>query len=294
MTTSENGWPASEDRDALGITRLEINGAEFPGGIRGGEVATVLGYLATEFHERVEPLEAVGCWGYYYRPIRGSNVISNHSSGTAVDLNAPKHPQGKTGTFTDNQVQQIRAIIDEVGGVVRWGGDWDNPDEMHFEIYASADDVTRVANALKKGQTSTHPVLQHGDQGDNVRKLQQRLGIEDDGIFGDETQAAVEQFQHDHDLNPDGVVGARTWGELVSGARPRDVARPTLQPGVHGEHVLYLQQLLNKMFPAYSNLDESGQFDEATEAVVREFQTRSGITDDGAVGPETWAKLLGG
>ena len=36
-----------------------------------------------------------------------------------------------------------------------------------------------------------------------------------DGIFGRGTQAAVVRFQRDELLHPDGVVGPRTWGELL-------------------------------------------------------------------------------
>jgi murein L,D-transpeptidase YcbB/YkuD len=35
----------------------------------------------------------------------------------------------------------------------------------------------------------------------------------------------------------------------------------------------------------------TGVFDDATEAAVRAFQRTFGLTVDGAVGPQTWAKL---
>lgn len=38
----------------------------------------------------------------------------------------------------------------------------------------------------------------------------------DDGDFGEETQAAVIKYQTDSNLDPDGVVGSKTWSKLLS------------------------------------------------------------------------------
>jgi N-acetylmuramidase-like protein/putative peptidoglycan binding protein len=64
-------------------------------------------------------------------------------------------------------------------------------------------------------------VLHLLDRGPAVRKLQELLGaagsnIEPDGVFGQQTEAAVRQFQGDHGLAADGVVGSRTWAALRS------------------------------------------------------------------------------
>jgi hypothetical protein len=58
------------------------------------ETAAIFADLAARYHATVEPLVWPGCWGYALRPIKGTNTYSNHSSGTAIDLNAPAHPQG--------------------------------------------------------------------------------------------------------------------------------------------------------------------------------------------------------
>lgn len=150
MVTSQNGWPASPDRGAIGVTEFMINGVSFPGGVKAGDVATVLGYVAEQIDLRVEELRDEWCWGHNYRPVAGSAVVSNHASGTAVDVNAPKHPRGARGTFTVHQRVAIRAILAEVQGVVRWGGDYTGiPDDMHFEINATPATVAIVAAALR-------------------------------------------------------------------------------------------------------------------------------------------------
>ena len=64
------------------------------------------------------------------------------------------------------------------------------------------------------------PVLRKGDRGDNVRELQERLnelGYDcgtADGVFGTKTKDAVVRFQTDRGLDPDGIVGRKTWTAL--------------------------------------------------------------------------------
>lgn len=58
------------------------------------------------------------------------------------------------------------------------------------------------------------PTLQRGDRGDAVKRVQSKLGLSADGVFGARTEAAVRQFQRDHNLVPDGIVGPRTWAAL--------------------------------------------------------------------------------
>lgn len=65
------------------------------------------------------------------------------------------------------------------------------------------------------------PTLRKGAEGAAVKTLQELLntdpryaGLAVDGIFGSGTKAAVRAFQHDHGLNPDGIVGPLTWAAL--------------------------------------------------------------------------------
>lgn len=147
---SYNGWAASSRPNDIGIAPFEVAGINFPPGVRSGHVTTVLRYVAAQYHRRVEPLMTKpGCWGYAYRKNRNADNLSCHASGTAIDINAPLHPNGKRNTFSAGQVAEIRKILDEVGGVVRWGGDFSGtPDEMHFEIKATPAEVAAVASRL--------------------------------------------------------------------------------------------------------------------------------------------------
>lgn len=56
--------------------------------------------------------------------------------------------------------------------------------------------------------------LKIGDEGDDVKQLQTKLGITADGTFGRGTRRAVIAFQADRNMRPDGIVGANTRHEL--------------------------------------------------------------------------------
>lgn len=66
---------------------------------------------------------------------------------------------------------------------------------------------------LVKGQTVT--TVRYNDRNEYVRLLQEKLGVDTDGIFGAETEAAVRQFQRTHGLTVDGVTGIQTWNALL-------------------------------------------------------------------------------
>lgn len=149
--TSYNGWPANSDPNAINVEPFgDAYGLPFPGGVRNGDVKTVLGYVAIQLHERVEACVYGWDWGYSYRQnVNNPNTLSCHASGTAIDYNAPNHPNGARGTFTNEQVATIRDILVEVGGAVQWGGDYTGTtDEMHFEIIVDADYLHQIAVSL--------------------------------------------------------------------------------------------------------------------------------------------------
>jgi dimethylhistidine N-methyltransferase len=84
--------------------------------------------------------------------VRGDPTkLSNHSSGTAIDLNATKHPLGKAGTFAAEKVPMIQALAKKYG--LTWGGDYRNrKDEMHFEVSISAAKAAALIPFLSPSQ----------------------------------------------------------------------------------------------------------------------------------------------
>lgn len=67
------------------------------------------------------------------------------------------------------------------------------------------------------------PILRKGATGDSVKELQEMLNqngfsLTVDGKFGAATENAVKNYQKEHGLVEDGVVGAATWDVLCGGS----------------------------------------------------------------------------
>ncbi len=135
MLTSYNGYPASKDPDEIKIKSYRVRGTDRK--LRCAEsVGPLLAAFAAEFHELIEPIDegTFDDWAYAFRMVRGTtDKLSCHSSGTAIDLNATKHPLGKYDTFPADKVPMIQALARKYG--LKWGGDFKSrKDDMHFEI----------------------------------------------------------------------------------------------------------------------------------------------------------------
>jgi hypothetical protein len=141
---SANGWTAYR-RDLISTFVVPGTSVRLP--LRTQYAGPLLIAFAHAFHLRVEPLRAGWCWGYAPRKIRGSvSRVSNHASGTAIDVNAPRHPLGARGTFTAAQTAEIRRLVRLTGGALRWGGDYaGRADEMHLEVVTT--DVALILRA---------------------------------------------------------------------------------------------------------------------------------------------------
>lgn len=150
MATSQNGYTANDRR--LVSSRL-VPGTTRKLTVRIGPAGDLLLWVASQFDKLVEDIEQgiLDDWGYAERPIRGGVELSNHASGTAIDLNATSHPLGTqpTANFSAAEIAGIRAIVARTEGCVRWGGDYTGrKDGMHFEINAPEAACKRVLDKL--------------------------------------------------------------------------------------------------------------------------------------------------
>lgn len=242
MSKSQNGWPASP---TLRTRVLKVAGISLRI-VDDDDVASVFGYVAAQFNARVESLpgKVADDWGFAYRANRNNpNSLSNHSSGTAIDLNATQHPNSvaTARTFTAAEIAEVRKIVAECDGVVRWGGDYHGtPDAMHFEINVppGSPKLAALAERLRgdraepkpapkpapapkpKRALILHKAVTPGGTDPQVRVLQQLLidagygpikGAPSD-YYGENTQAAVARFHRENPklssgTHPDVVIG---------------------------------------------------------------------------------------
>lgn len=147
MSVSQNGWSVFTSPPSGEIPEFVT------GRVRPEDVDTVFTYLCKRL-DQVETIRKSWTWGWAFRAIRGQTTgFSNHASATAIDVNAPAHPLGVTGTWSSSQKEKIHEILKDLDGVVRWGEDYDGrKDGMHFEINASADRVHAVAHKIRHRQ----------------------------------------------------------------------------------------------------------------------------------------------
>jgi len=120
-------------------------------------------------------------------------------------------------------------------------------------------------------------ILKRGLTGAPVKRLQEKLGIDADGIFGPGTEAAVKDYQKANGLAVDGIAGPDTFTamglhELV-----------LLRVGSRGASVKKLQEALG--------ISADGIFGRGTEAAVKAFQEEKGLSVDGMAGPQTLAAM---
>jgi putative chitinase len=58
-------------------------------------------------------------------------------------------------------------------------------------------------------------LLKRGDNNEDVKKLQIKLGLEPIGNFGPKTEEAVKVYQSKNGLTADGIVGNGTWNKIM-------------------------------------------------------------------------------
>ena len=149
LLKSDNGWPASKDPAEIGIKSYPVKGTTIK--LRCAEkVAPLLTGFAAEFHATIEAIDhgALDDWGYAFRMVRGrEDRLSNHSSGTAIDLNASKHPLGAENTFTPEKTLAVLALAAKYG--LKSGITYKlRKDPMHFEVCLSPKQVKERITAL--------------------------------------------------------------------------------------------------------------------------------------------------
>lgn len=241
MATSQNGWTVFVSPPSGTIPGF------ITGRIRPQDVDTVFTYLCNRIHNEVEEIKPHWSWGWAFRSIRGATSgYSNHASATAIDINAPAHPLGVTGTWSRAQIDKVHSILNDMDGIIRWGEDYQNrKDGMHFEIDAASRAVNAVAKKIRNnempdqktwkpnkakavhfGRVQEQFLIAAGAQEGEIRQLN---GV---GLI----QRALNKVLHAENITVDGWVGKQTldaWGRFEKGlgvkGRPRVPDRKSVE-----------------------------------------------------------------
>lgn len=203
-------------------------------------------------------------------------------------------PDGIVGKAT---WYKIKSIFNAVKGLAELESEGLTPEEVQ-RVYAE--------------------LLREGDTGIGVATLQHYLlvlatfdntlpMVEETGVFGPETTAAVRAFQAQQGLAVDGIVGRQTWNALTRAYDAVIASLPPtadaselypgqfLTPGQEGANVRALQVLLERASELRDFMPPvlvDGIYGAQTEAAVRAAQAWADIPQNGVVGPVTWDVIV--
>lgn len=174
MATTPNGYAVITDREDCVEYKIK-DGLTLP--LRGGDHGYVLVKFLVRYDRNIEPLRIDTTFGWAYRVnVNDPNLWSEHAAGTAVDTNSTDHPNGATGTFSADQREQIDRELDNMDGVLKWGGFFRNTkDEMHWELIGTEEEINLVARRLKKENTVSLNRLQPGNRNIDVYMVKRAL-----------------------------------------------------------------------------------------------------------------------
>lgn len=209
--------------------------------IGGVPVPAIDAYRALEQSLRSAEYAPRSCWSYNCRLIAGTNQRSLHSAGIAVDIDPDDNPFAEGEPFSGKMkrvhVEAALAIRNTNGARVwSWGGNWDTPDRMHFQLdqgptgvavdWSTVPDVEpdRPIEIQTSAVQKDEMVLSNGAGGPGVKRFQRCLLVWDpealpkhgaDGDFGAETVDWVGRFQQAFGLAQTGKIDGVTAALLA-------------------------------------------------------------------------------
>ena len=150
---------------------------------------------------------------------------------------------------------------------------------------------------------TTRNQLSYGSQGSDVTELQKLLnnhgyGLDEDGIFGENTKNAVTDFQQKKGLTVDGIVGTNTWGTLDGTYTPSTNTGTTSTPAAstttadtgfqydayqESDTVKQAQALLNQQMankPGAYNSAWQGQLDDVIGQILNREEFSYDLNED--------------
>ncbi|UTI39875.1 peptidoglycan-binding protein [Niallia sp. RD1] len=211
---------------------------------------------------------------------------SNHNFGIAVDF-CLTNKEGTAAYWTVNaQWKRVAAIAKSMG--FEWGGDWTSfKDNPHLEYTGK---ITVTPDTKVDSEVVTTPSKPSGGNS-NIKAYQKFLNgyaskakftkLNEDGYTGPKTKTAyIRVYQHLVGVAVDGIFGPKS-----------KAAAPIVQKGKSSATWnKFVQGLL--YCHGYDPRGFDGIFGNGMLASVKKFQKDKGLTVDGIVGPNTFAKFF--
>lgn len=157
-----------------------------------GDAAPAFEGFLTDLAKTGYPIKSSG--GFNYRNMRGSDKLSQHAFGNAIDLNALENPMGSREHNLPGNVGQLAAKHG-----LEWGGVWDRPDPMHFE-WRGPQQQQQPQNAQPEtvAASSLLPPLMSGSAApDQAGEPQQPLSLLGRAFGGDEDWLRNDSYSSD-------------------------------------------------------------------------------------------------
>lgn len=224
---------------AARVNKANANGGDLyvsihlnAGGGHGTEVYT---YKGRELSVARNVLNNICSLGYTNRGIKGANLyVINHTTMPAMLIEC---------CFIDSSDDMKKYNAEDIANAIVKGlmgqtsNNTANVAVQQTSNKASSDWVRRLQEECNRQGFSNQvvdgiagpntlagcPTLKYGARGKITRLLQERLAESGydvgliDGIFGEETLNAVMRFQKNKGLIEDGIVGIKSWSELIRG-----------------------------------------------------------------------------
>jgi len=311
------------------VASSEIYPTWEPAAIRANVLAIIsfaLNRVYTEFYpSRGYSFQITSSTAYDQKFIRGRNIFENVSQIVDEIFNDYIRREGQLEPLAAKFCNGTTVTCD---GLSQWGSQNLAQQGLDsFEILRRyyGNDIELVVDAPIRDIQISYPgsPLRRGSAGENVVVLQAMLNrisrnypaipkvSPATGVFDENTEEAVKEFQRIFNLTPDGIVGKATWyrmvylyvgvlrlAELVSEGQTFYGVQfqypGVLQEGDAGGEVRivqYMLALLAEFDDVLLPLQTDGVFGARTAQAVRQYQSLVGLTPDGIIGRATWESL---
>ena len=117
-----------------------------------------------------------------------------------------------------NWVGRIAGLLNKQVEPGHFNLHWDDYKDNLADLIVFADIPKELLEDTKAKEFYFSKTLRYGSRGYEVKKLQDRLRIKSDGIFGPNTKRFVYKYQSENGLLSDGIVGPNTRKKLNGGS----------------------------------------------------------------------------